>query len=234
MSENHETNGEGESPWERDAQELRALLETGGYTQAAAAAELECPERSMRGFCSGREQVPRSVLYAVRWLVEHKPIQERWLQVHWKKLNMTVSRNDKFQIDFRGGNVRMLVNGQQAFLMSMKQLLEVGIASLHTSYSSDRFLVSMPMESHESPGPVDLHESIGVLGYRLNLLIKADGDGGAVAPPSVEFFAHDGRSRLSAVLMVPSEIDYAVESLARNARVLGVAAKRAMSENGGW
>lgn len=234
MSEEQTPYGGEVEQWERQAIELRALLDNGGYTQAAAAAELDCPERVMRELCSGRVFVPRYMLNAARWLVEHKPIQERWLQVHWKKLGMTVSRNDQFRMDFRGGNVRMLVNGRQAFLMSVEELLASGIASLHTSYSPDRFLIAMPMKRRQAAEPVELHEAIGVLGYRLNLALKADETGGIVGPPSVEFFGADGRSRLSAVLMVPSEIDYAVDGLVRNAKALGTAAKRALAEGGGW
>jgi hypothetical protein len=147
MSEDKVPYGDEAEKWEKDAQELRALMDSAGLTQIAAGKELDVAERTMRGYCSGREPVPRAILFAMRWLVEHKPNNERWLQVHWKKAGLTVSRHDKFRLVENGKELSIRVNGGEAIHGTLDELTERGIVSLHTSYSSDRFRLHGPEQA---------------------------------------------------------------------------------------
>lgn len=53
--------------------ELRKLIADGGYSQRAAAKELQISERMMRYYCSGQQPVPRVVMLAMRHLVNCPP-----------------------------------------------------------------------------------------------------------------------------------------------------------------
>jgi hypothetical protein len=125
--------------WEKAAQELRALMESAGLTQIAAAQELDLSERVMREYCSGRAPVPRAVLFAMRWIVDHVPNRERWIQVHWKKAGLSVSKGDKFKCADLGDRIAFYVNGVEEISGTLDELLARGLVTVHTSYSSDRF-----------------------------------------------------------------------------------------------
>ncbi len=140
MSEERVPYGNEAQQWEKAAAELRGLMGQAGLTQVAAAHELDYSERAIRGFCSGREPVPRAVLYAMRYIVEHLPNRERWLQVHWKKAGITVTKGDQFSppVD-TGKELVFKVNGKEVIRGALEDLQRRGIVSIHTSYSSDRF-----------------------------------------------------------------------------------------------
>jgi len=142
MSDHLLTYGKDSVRWEQDARTLRDLIEEAGMTQMAAAAALDLPERAMRGCVSGREPVPRAVLYAMRWVVQHRPNKQRYLQVHWKRLSMEVKRTDGFIIDFfEGGEALIRVNGVETLRGKLDELERRGLVSIHSSYSNDRFLL---------------------------------------------------------------------------------------------
>jgi hypothetical protein len=210
MSEDRMAVGADAKQWERDAQELRVLMESGGLTQVAAGKELDVSERAMRGYCSGREPVPIAVIYAMRWLVEHKPNKERYLQVHWKKLGMTVSRTDSFQLDLVGDMVQLRVNNRPVLNGPLVAQLQKGIMSLHSSYSSDRFRIDVDLPVSKERPAAELTEQIGRFGYRYNFAGK----------PSLEIFSHDGRSDLSPVLTNVDQIEQTCIDLTRDIETL--------------
>lgn len=139
MSEDKAPYGAEAREWAKAAQELRALMESAGLSQIAAAEELDVSERVMREYCSGRVAVPRAVLYAMRWVVDHVPNRERWIQAHWKKAGLTVSKGDKFACKDLGDRIAFYVNGAEEISGTLDELLARGLVSVHTSYSSDRF-----------------------------------------------------------------------------------------------
>ena len=53
------------------AEELRDLIAAAGLSQVGAARVLEVSERHMRNQVSGRHDVERRLLLAMRWLAEH-------------------------------------------------------------------------------------------------------------------------------------------------------------------
>lgn len=53
------------------AEELRELIAAAGLTQVGAARALEVSDRHMRNQVSGRQQVERRLLLAMRWIAEH-------------------------------------------------------------------------------------------------------------------------------------------------------------------
>jgi len=55
--------------------ELRAQLEKGGLSQRGAARELGLDERTMRKYCAGALPVPLVVQLALKWIVEHRPVE---------------------------------------------------------------------------------------------------------------------------------------------------------------
>lgn len=121
------------------AQELRSLLECAGLTQAAAARLLDAPERTFRSYCTGTEHVPAAVLYAMRWIAERRPNEERWLQIHWRKTEFSVTRDMNFEISRAGDRITVCVRGGERLLDDeIQNLLRRGVVSIHTSYSSDR------------------------------------------------------------------------------------------------
>lgn len=139
MSEDKVPYGAEARQWAKAAQELRALMASAGLSQIAAAEELDVSERVMREYCSGRVAVPRAVLYAMHWIVEHVPNRQRWIQVHWKKAGLTVSKDDKFQCKDLGDRIAFYVNGVEEISGALDELLARGLVTVHTSYSSDRF-----------------------------------------------------------------------------------------------
>jgi hypothetical protein len=138
---------EGEK-WMAQAAEVRRAVDNLGLTQAAAARELDVSERSMRGYMSGREAVPRVVLYALRYLEENKPTNpSRFLQVHWKKLHFLPQRDMQFGIELRGELFSVWIQNDQyrdpiITERPFKELLQQGVVSVHKSSTPDRFEIS--------------------------------------------------------------------------------------------
>lgn len=56
-----------------DAERLQRLIDTGGYSQLSAAAELDISPRMMRYYCSGDKPVPRVVMLAMEHIVTCPP-----------------------------------------------------------------------------------------------------------------------------------------------------------------
>jgi hypothetical protein len=140
MSEDRMAYGNEVQVWEKDSQELRDLIEKAGMNQVSAAAALGFTDRAMRGYVSGRQEVPCVVLYAMRYVAEHMPNQVRWLQVHWKKAGREVKPSDRFEIRAVNGDMQFLVNGEVAIRGHLEDLVEKGLVSVHTTQSNDRFL----------------------------------------------------------------------------------------------
>ncbi len=53
-------------------EELRALIAQSGLSQRKAAEELDLDERTMRYYASGQKPIPRTVLYAMRYVVNRE------------------------------------------------------------------------------------------------------------------------------------------------------------------
>jgi DNA transposition AAA+ family ATPase len=51
--------------------QLRKLIEDAGLSQAKAARLIGLTDRSMRRYLAGDVEIPRSVEYAVRYVIEH-------------------------------------------------------------------------------------------------------------------------------------------------------------------
>lgn len=49
--------------------QLRKLLDKAGLSQRGAARQLDIDERTMRRYCAGEMPLPRTVEYALRWIV---------------------------------------------------------------------------------------------------------------------------------------------------------------------
>lgn len=149
MSEDRTPYGDESQKWEQDAREMRDLIEKAGLNQVSAAAVLGFTDRAMRGYVSGREPVPRTVLLSMRWIAEHQPNLERYLQVHWKAAGVTVTRGDKFKPPYeKDGELLFEVNGKVAIRGTLTDLLQRGVVSIHTTFTADRFRL-------ELPGPAD-------------------------------------------------------------------------------
>lgn len=58
---------------EPTVEELRALIARTGLSQRRAAEAIEVSERMMRYYANGKERIPRSVLYALRYLASQVP-----------------------------------------------------------------------------------------------------------------------------------------------------------------
>ena len=52
--------------------QLQKLLDLAGLSQRGAAKELDINERTMRKYVAGDSAVPRTVEYALRWLVHQQ------------------------------------------------------------------------------------------------------------------------------------------------------------------
>lgn len=139
MSEDKVPYGAEARQWAKAAQELRALMDSAGLSQIAAAEELDVSERVMREYCSGRVAVPRAILFAMRWIVDHVPNRERWVQVHWKKAGLEFKKGDRFEQRQEGDRLLLFKNGIEEISGTLDELLARGLVSVHTSYSSDRF-----------------------------------------------------------------------------------------------
>jgi plasmid maintenance system antidote protein VapI len=53
------------------AAQLQKLLDRAGLSQVGAAKAIEISDRQMRRYCRGAADIPRTVEYAVLWLVHH-------------------------------------------------------------------------------------------------------------------------------------------------------------------
>jgi hypothetical protein len=58
--------------------QLQKILDGAGLTQVGAAYELDIGARTMRGYISGERPIPRTFVYALRWLIH---ASERGLDV---------------------------------------------------------------------------------------------------------------------------------------------------------
>jgi hypothetical protein len=52
------------------AKQLQKLLDSAGLSQRGAARDLDIDERTMRRYVAGDVPIPRTVEYAVRWLIQ--------------------------------------------------------------------------------------------------------------------------------------------------------------------
>lgn len=59
------------------ATQLKKLLDLAGLSQRGAAKELDINERTMRKYVAGEAVVPRTVEYALRWIVHQQDELER-------------------------------------------------------------------------------------------------------------------------------------------------------------
>lgn len=57
--------------------ELRKLLEHGGLNQSEAARAIEIGDRTMRRYIAGDLDIPRTVEYALLYVIEHKITEPR-------------------------------------------------------------------------------------------------------------------------------------------------------------
>jgi hypothetical protein len=139
MSQDQSVYG-GESNYSHHAaQELRALLESAGLSMTAAAKILDISERAFRSLCTGKEHVPASILYALRWIAERRPNTERWLQVHWQKAGISVVRGMQFELSRDGKRISICLRGGERLIDDdIDNLRRHGVVSIHTSYSCDR------------------------------------------------------------------------------------------------
>lgn len=54
------------------AGQLQKLLDSAGLSQRGAAKAIEINERTMRKYVAGESAVPRTVEYALRWVVQNR------------------------------------------------------------------------------------------------------------------------------------------------------------------
>lgn len=60
---------------QRSADELRELIARSGMTQRETADALGKTQRIVAYWLSGQQPVPRMAILAMRWIVEHAPVQ---------------------------------------------------------------------------------------------------------------------------------------------------------------
>lgn len=51
--------------------QLQKLLDSAGLSQRGAAKEIGINERTMRKYVAGESEIPKTVEYALRWVINH-------------------------------------------------------------------------------------------------------------------------------------------------------------------
>lgn len=111
-------------------------------------------------------------------------------------------------------------NNVKVFYQPLKSLLDQGVVSIHTSYSSERFPIEWPPA--EADYATKLHKTYGFVGFRIFT--------GPDAAPAIQLFTADGKTMLSGRLKTWDEIDNAAAVLVDGVEQAAEAAKRTMAK----